>query len=329
MEKISIVIPCFNEQEALPIFYKEIKAVMHSFDSVLWELCFIDDGSTDETLHILRNMAKEDDTVRYTSFSRNFGKEAGMYAGLEMATGDYVAIMDVDLQDPPAMLLEMYEILQTEDYDCVATFRQDRKGEPWLRSLFAKLFYKVMRKLSKADIVDGARDFRLMRRPMVDAILKMSEYNRFSKGIFAWVGFKTKWLPFHNVERSAGKTKWSFFKLLSYSMSGVMAFSNTPLLLSSILGGVFCLIALVMLVIIIGKTLLFGDPVSGWPSMMCAILMIGGLQFFCIGIVGQYLAKTYMEVKNRPIYITRETERGRKDEALLPQPDRENVNEAK
>lgn len=313
MRKISLVVPCYNEQEALPYFLQEVRQVaseMADTWDVEFEMLFINDGSKDRTLDILREAALVDKRVRYISFSRNFGKEAAMYAGLKNATGDYVAIMDADMQDPPALLPEMYEALQSDEYDSVATRRVDRKGEPPVRSFFARCFYKIINRISDADIVDGARDFRLMKRQMVDAILSMSEYNRFSKGIFGWVGFRTKWLPYENVERVAGETKWSFWKLFKYSLQGIIAFSTAPLAISSVLGVILCFVAFLMIVVIVVKTLAFGDPVGGWPSLACITLFLGGIQLLCIGILGQYLAKTYLETKHRPIYIVAETSEG-------------------
>lgn len=310
MEKISVIIPCYNEEESLPMFYQEIQSVMNKMDYVEWELCFIDDGSKDGTLPILRSFAQQDTRVRFTSFSRNFGKEAAMYAGFQMCTGDYAAVMDADMQDPPSLLPEMYEAVRYGEYDSVATRRVTRDGEPPIRSFFARMFYRIINKISSADIVDGARDFRLMRRSMVNAILEMGEYNRFSKGIFGWVGFKTKWLPYKNVERVAGETKWSFWKLFLYSLDGITAFSTVPLMISSVAGVLLCLLAMIMIVVIVVRTLVFGDPVGGWPSMMSVILLLGGIQLFGIGILGQYLAKTYLETKKRPIYLVRETEKG-------------------
>jgi len=306
-KKISIVVPCFNEQEVLPMFYEELNKVMAKLENVQLELVLVNDGSRDNTLNVFKELAAQDERVRYISFSKNFGKEAAMFAGLEASTGDYVAIMDADLQDPPKLLIEMYNILENSDYDCVGTRRVTRKGEPKIRSFFAKLFYKLMRKISKMDIVDGARDFRLMTRQMTDAILSMKEYNRFSKGIFTWVGFKTKWLEYENIERAAGKTKWSFWKLFIYSLDGITAFSTFPLVIAGVLGMIFCIVAFIMILFIIGKTIFFGDPVSGWPSTICVILFVGGIQLFCTGIIGQYMSKTYLEVKSRPIYIVKET----------------------
>ena len=311
-EKITAIVPCYNEQEALPLFYKEITRVAVIMKNFEFEFLFINDGSKDGTLDILRNLAQEDKRVRYVSFSRNFGKEAAMYAGFKESRGDYVAVMDADLQDPPALLEEMINYIRVDGYDSVATRRVTRKGEPPIRSFFARMFYKLINKISSTEIVDGARDYRLMTRQMVDAILSMSEYNRFSKGIFGWVGFKTKWLPYENVERVAGETKWSFWKLFLYSIEGIVAFSTAPLVIASILGVLFCMIAFLGIVFIIGRTLIFGDPTSGWPSLACIIFLVGGIQLFSIGIIGQYLSKTYLETKKRPIYIVQETEEMKK-----------------
>ena len=304
--KISIIVPCYNESGSIPIFYRELTKVTDELDAER-EIIFVDDGSSDDTLFVIKSLDAHDDTVKYISFSRNFGKEAAMFAGLEASTGDYAAIMDADLQDPPSLLKQMYADIQTGGYDCVATRRSTRSGEPPLRSFFAKLFYKLINKISSTEIVDGARDFRLMTRQMTDAVLSLKEYNRFSKGIFSWVGFKTKWISYDNIERAAGETKWSFSKLLLYSIDGIMAFSSAPLSIASVLGLLFCLIAMVLIVVIITKTLIWGDPVAGYPSMMCVIFLLSGVQLFSIGIIGQYLSKTYMESKARPIYITRET----------------------
>lgn len=307
---ISIIVPCYNEESSLPYFYEEICKIFASMEqeySVNFELIFVNDGSRDATLSEAKQYAQKDPRVKYISFSRNFGKESAIIAGLRYSAGDYVAMMDADLQDPPALLSEMYHILKTENYDCVGTRRVDRKGEPKIRSFFARCFYKLIHKISKTEIVDGARDFRLMTRQMTDAIIDMPEYNRFSKGIFGWVGFRTKWLEYENVERVAGSTKWSFWKLFLYSLDGIIAFSTVPLSIASVLGILCLFIAVVFIIIIIAKTLLFGDPVAGYPSMMCVIFLIGGLQLFSIGILGQYLAKTYLETKHRPIYIVQET----------------------
>ena len=309
MNKISIVVPCYNEQESLPLFYKEITKVAEEMKKVKFEFIFINDGSKDNTLNSLRDLSKKDKRVRYVSFSRNFGKEAAIYAGLKNSTGDFVAVMDADLQDPPALLPEMYQAIVDEGYDSVATRRVTRKGEPPIRSFFARLFYKLINKISNADIVDGARDYRLMTRQMVEAILSMQEYNRFSKGIFGWVGFNTKWIAYENVERVAGETKWSFWKLFLYSIEGIVAFSTLPLTIASILGIIFCFIAFVMILFIIIRTLIFGDPTSGWPSLVCIIFLVSGVQLFCMGIIGQYLSKKYLDTKKRPIYIVKETEK--------------------
>lgn len=312
MQKITVVVPCYNEEAALPYFWFEIQKVadnmLNTYNAEL-EIVFVNDGSNDNTLELLRSFAKEDKRVRYVSFSRNFGKEAAIYAGLQYSNGEYVAVMDADMQDPPALLPHMYEILQNDDYDSVATRRQNRTGEPPIRSFFARCFYKIINKISDADIVDGARDYRLMKRKMVDAILSMSEYNRFSKGIFGWVGFRTKWLPYENVERVAGETKWSFWKLFLYSIQGIVAFSTVPLSIATVIGLLMFLFAFIIVVYIIIKTLILGDPVGGWPSLACMIMFMGGVQLLCMGILGQYLAKTYLEAKHRPIYIVAETER--------------------
>lgn len=310
MTDISIIVPCYNEQEALPLFYAEITRVAEQMAPLTFEFVFIDDGSSDGTLSALRSLAAQDKRVRFVSFSRNFGKEAAILAGLEAAEGAYIATMDADLQDPPALLPELYRAVTEEGYDCAATRRTSREGEPPIRSFFARMFYKLINKISDADIVDGARDYRLMRRRMVEAVLSMREYNRFSKGIFGWVGFQTKWVPFTNVERAAGETKWSFWKLFLYSLEGIVAFSTAPLAIASVLGALLCAAAFLFIAVVILKTFLFGDPVSGWPSMMCVILFLGGIQLFCAGISGQYLAKTYLETKKRPVYLVRETEEG-------------------
>ena len=309
MREITVLIPCYNEEETLPILYSEICKVagrMKAAYGVNFSFIFVDDGSKDGTLGVLKELAAGDERVRYLSFSRNFGKEAAIFAGLQHATGDYVAMMDADLQDSPQMLEEMYRGIAEEGYDCVGTRRVTRKGEPKVRSFFARLFYKLINKISDTEIVDGARDFRLMTRQMVDAILSMSEYNRFSKGIFSWVGFSTKWLEYENVERVAGETKWSFWKLLLYSIDGITAFSTAPLAIASLMGVLFCFLAAILIVVVIVKTLVWGDPVAGYPSMMCFIFLIGGIQLLCLGILGQYLSKTYLETKRRPVYILKE-----------------------
>ena len=303
---LSIIVPCYNEQEALPIFYKELNKVLKKMN-LDHEIILVDDGSKDETLKVMRELAKKDVHVRYLSFSRNFGKEAAMYAGFVNAKGDYALTMDADMQDPPSLLPKMYEIIKTGEYDSVATRRVDRKGESKVRSFFARAFYKIINRISDADIVDGARDFRLMDRKMLNAIISMCEYNRFSKGIFGWVGFKTYWLDFENVERVAGTTSWSFWGLTKYAIDGIINFSNVPLDIASYFGLFMTFIAFVMLIFIIVRKLLFGDPVAGWASTMCVIIFIGGIQLFCLGIMGQYLGKTYMETKKRQHYIIAES----------------------
>lgn len=315
MPLISVVVPCHNEEESLPIFAAALEQVadgMHAQDpTIAFELILIDDGSTDATLDVarrLRDAASDLVPVRWTSFSRNFGKEAGICAGLRMARGDFVTTMDADMQDPPGLLPQMYAILADDAaYDCVATRRADREGEPPIRSFFARLFYRLINRMSQTEFVDGARDFRLMRRRMVDAVLSLGEYNRFSKGIFSWVGFQTYWISYENVERAAGSTNWSFWSLLKYSIDGIVGFSTAPLALASIAGAFFSLVALVFLVIVVVRALCFGDPVSGWPSTMSVILLLGGLNLLVLGIIGQYLAKTYLETKARPLYIVRQT----------------------
>ena len=294
MEKISIVVPCYNEEKALPYFYKEIDKVSKKMKSLVFELLFVDDGSNDRTLEILKDLSKEDKRVKYLSFSRNFGKESAIYAGLENSTGDYVTLMDADLQDPPELLSKMYNCIKKEGYDSVGTRRVNRIGEPPIRSFFARCFYKIINKISKTEMVDGARDYRLMTRQMVDSIISMKEYNRYSKGLFSFVGFNTKWLEYENVERVAGETKWSFWKLLRYAFDGIIAFSTTPLWISTFIGILFCIISFIAIISIIIKTLCFGDPVGGWPSLVCIIFMVSGIQLFCIGIIGAYLSKTYL-----------------------------------
>lgn len=306
LDKISIVIPCYNEEAALPQFFAEAQRVAAGMTPVEFEYFFVDDGSADGTLGILRGLAAAHANVHYIALSRNFGKEAAMLAGLEAATGDYVAVMDADMQDPPSLLPAMYRAVKDEGYDCAATRRVTRAGEPALRSFFARQFYKLINKMSKTEIVDGARDFRLMTRQMTQAVLRVQEYNRFSKGIFSWVGFSTKWFEYENVARVAGETKWSFWKLFVYSIDGITAFSTVPLSAAAFAGVAFCAIALLALLFVFLRALIFGDPVSGWPSMVCIILLVSGVQLFCIGILGQYLAKTYMEVKRRPPYVVKE-----------------------
>ncbi len=311
---ISLVVPCYNEEQALPLFYAEANRVageMQYSHGASFEFIFVNDGSKDGTLAELRALHEKDPRVRYLSFSRNFGKEAGIYAGLKAAKGDYVAMLDADLQDPPALLPQMLDALLTGEYDCAATRRTTRRGEPPVRSFFARAFYRIINKMSDTEIVDGARDYRLMSRQMVDAVLSMSEYNRFSKGIFSWVGFETKWFDYENVERVAGQTKWSFWGLFRYSVEGIVGFTTKPLVAAALLGVLFFMLALIGILFIIIRTLIFGDPTSGWPSMVCILLLCSGVQLFCTGIVGEYLAKTYLEVKHRPIYVLRETEETR------------------
>ena len=307
MEKVSLVVPCYNEEEVLPYFYEEFCRVAKQLSDYIVEVIFIDDGSKDQTLSVVKKFSEKDARVKYLSFSRNFGKEAAIYAGFQYADGEYVAMLDADLQDPPSLLPKMLQAIKEEGYDSVATRRVSRKGEPPVRSFFARCFYKLMNKISTAEIMDGARDYRLMTRQFKDAILEISEYNRFSKGIFGWVGFKTKWIEFENVERKAGETKWSFWKLFKYSLEGNIGFSTAPLAMVSMLGVGVCMIAFLFLLFILVKTICFGDPVAGWPSMACMILMLGGIQLLCMGILGMYLSKTYLETKKRPIYICGET----------------------
>ncbi len=311
MEKISVVVSCYNEEKALPLFYEEMERVRKKdFEGIVeFEYIFVNDGSKDNTLKIIKELNQKDPKVRYISFSRNFGKEAAMYAGLEAAEGDYVTLMDADLQDPPALLKQMYDAIKNEGYDSVGTRRVTRKGEPPIRSFFARMFYKIINKMSNIEMVDGARDYRLMKRQVVDSIISLKEYNRYSKGLFSFVGFDTKWIEYENVERVAGETKWSFWKLFKYALEGITAFSTTPLIFSSIIGLIFCLVAFISIIFIIVKTLVYGDPTAGWPSMACIIVFVSGIQLFTIGIIGQYLSKTYLEVKKRPIYIIKETEK--------------------
>ena len=308
MKRISLVVPCYNEEEALPLFYRAADEVARSMPEQVFEFLFVDDGSTDKTLALLREYRAKDERVRYLSLSRNFGKEAALYAGLEASTGDYVAVMDADMQDPPSLLPEMYVLVRSGEFDCAATRRVSRVGEPPVRSFFARMFYALIRHISSTEIVDGARDFRLMTRQMTDAVLQMGEYNRFSKGIFGWVGFRTKWLEYENVQRAAGQTKWSFWKLFIYSLEGITAFSTAPLAMAAVLGIVFCAVSFLAVCAIVVRTLVWGDPVSGWPSLACIMFFVGGVQLLCTGIVGQYLAKTYLETKRRPLYLIKERE---------------------
>ena len=302
MEKISIVVPAYNEEESIPYFYEEINKEFKELKQEL-ELIFVDDGSKDKTLDVIKGLTK-DKRVKYVSFSRNFGKEAAMWAGLN---ADYVTIMDSDLQDPPSLLKEMIRLIKEEGYDIVGTRRVTRKGEPVIRSFFARMFYKIINKMSKVEMVDGARDFRLMTRQVVNSVLSLKEYNRYSKGLFSFVGFKTKWLEYENIQRVAGETKWSFWKLLLYAIDGIVAFTTIPLTIAIAIGFIFCLIAFIMIIVVIVKTLAFGDPTTGWPSLACIIFMVSGIQLLCIGVIGEYLSKMYLEVKNRPIYIVKES----------------------
>lgn len=307
MKLLSVIVPCYNEEENIRDFYDELCRNNDFFreKQIELEIIYVDDGSRDQTVSEVRKLHEEDGRVRLVSFSRNFGKEAAIYAGLQKCSGDLAVLMDADLQDPPSLLPEMYSYIE-QGYDSVATRRVTRKGEPVIRSFFARMFYKLMNRISRTEIVDGARDYRLMTRQVVDAILSMTEYNRFTKGIFGWVGYETKWLEYENVERRKGETKWSFWKLFLYSLEGIIAFSTVPLTIASVVGVFFCLVAFVIIIVTIVRKLLFGDPTSGWPSLVCIIMMVSGVQLFCLGIVGQYLSKTYMEVKRRPIYLVRE-----------------------
>ena len=308
MEKISIIVPCYNEEKALPLFYEELEKNIKTFsDNLDFEILFVNDGSKDNTLNIIKELAEKDNRIKYVSFSRNFGKESAIFAGLENSSGDYVTLMDADLQDPPSLLLQMYKSVTEEDYGAVGTRRVTRKGEPIIRSFFARIFYKLINHLTNFEMVDGARDYVFMKRIVADAIISLKEYNRYSKGLFSFVGFKVKWIEYKNIKRVAGETKWSFWKLTKYALEGITAFSTTPLLLSSIIGLIFCLVSFLLIIAIIIKTLIFGDPTSGWPSLVCIVFMVSGIQLFSLGIIGQYLSKTYLEVKNRPIYIVKDT----------------------
>ena len=309
-ETLSLVVPCYNEEEALPIFYDEACKVVSDMTELNIEFMFIDDGSKDNTMKVVKELTEKDDRVHFVSFSRNFGKEAAIYAGLDNAIGDYVAILDADLQDPPSLLPEMMEIIKTKDCDSVGTRRVNRKGEPPIRSFFARRFYRIMNKISHTEVVDGARDFQLMNRKVVNAILSMGEYNRFSKGIFGWVGYKKEWLEYENIERSAGETKWSFWSLFVYAIDGIVAFSTAPLVIASVTGIILFFVAIIGIIFIIVRTLAFGDPTSGWPSMICIMLLIAGIQLLCMGILGQYIGKTYLETKRRPLYLVEESKLG-------------------
>ena len=308
MQLLSLIVPCYNEEENIVDFYDEVLKQEPFFKGkgVELEFLYIDDGSRDETAKKVRALHERDGRVHLVRFSRNFGKEAAIYAGLQKARGDLVALLDCDLQDPPALLPDMYTAITEEGFDSVATRRVSRKGEPPIRSFFARGFYRLINRMSKTEIVDGARDYRMMTRPFVDAILSLSERNRFSKGIFSWVGFDTKWLEYENIERRKGETKWSFWKLVAYAIEGIVGFTTAPLTFAAFMGVLFCVLALIFIIFIIVRKLLFGDPTSGWPSLVCIISLVSGVQLFCLGIVGQYLAKTYMEVKNRPIYLIKD-----------------------
>ena len=315
MVDITLVVPAYNEEEVLEIFYNETsKVVSKELSDVSYEYLFIDDGSSDQTMKVIKSLVERDEKVKFVSFSRNFGKEAAIYAGLKYANGKNVVVMDADLQDPPTLLPEMYHLIQSGEYDCVGTRRVTRAGEPPIRSFFAKLFYKIMGKISKTEVVDGARDFQMMNRKVVDAILSMGEYNRFSKGIIGWVGYKKKWLEYENVERAAGETKWSFWKLFIYAIEGITAFSTAPLVLASVMGVVMCIAAFLAIIFIIVRTAIYGDPTSGWPSMVCIIMLVSGVQLLSIGVLGQYISKIYLETKRRPIFLVGETNTKRLDE---------------
>jgi len=306
MPKISVIVSCYNEEKAIPLFYEEIEKYIKDFKNTEFEYIFVDDGSSDNTLSVIKELKGKDNKVKYISFSRNFGKEAAIYSGLEHATGDYVTLMDADLQDPPYLLKNMYDAIVNEGYDAVGTRRVSRKGEPIIRSFFARIFYKIINKMSKIQMVDGARDYVLMTRQVVNSIISLKEYNRYTKGLFSFVGFKVKWIEYENVKRVAGETKWSFWKLFKYALEGITAFSTTPLVFSSFIGLLFCILAFIFILLIIIRTLCFGDPTSGWPSLVCIILLVSGIQLLSLGIIGQYLSKTYLEVKRRPIYIVKE-----------------------
>ena len=313
-EIISLIIPCFNEEEAIPVFYREIDKISRKLKEVDFEIMFINDGSKDNTNNILRNLSKKDKRIRYITFSRNFGKEAGMYAGLQNVKGDYVAIMDVDLQDPPEMLITMYEEIKKGEYDCIALYTESHKGYNFIRKGLTNLWYKIYDKISKSNQKKGARDFRLMTRQVVDSILSLPEYNRYTKGIFGFVGFNTKWISYEAPDRQVGTSKFNLRKLIKYALEGIVSFSTSPLLIAAYVGLLFCLLSFIAIIIIIAKTLIWGDPVSGWPSLACLVTFIGGLQLFFFGIMGIYLSKIYLEVKNRPVYIVKETEKGDTDE---------------
>lgn len=308
MEKISIIVPCYNEEKALPLFYEELNKNLNEFPKeVEFEIIFVNDGSKDTTLHVIKELLQKDSRIKYISFSRNFGKEAAILAGLEHATGNYVTLMDADLQDPPSLLKQMYDYVTKENYDAVGTKRVTRKGEPIIRSFFARLFYKIINRMTSFEMVDGARDYVFMTRKVVDSIISLREYNRYSKGLFSFVGFDVKWIEYENIQRVAGETKWSFWKLTKYALEAITAFSTAPLTFASLIGLLFCVISFILIIAIIFKTLILGDPTSGWPSLVCIIFMVSGIQLFSLGIIGQYLSKTYLEVKNRPVYLIKDT----------------------
>ena len=308
MEKISIIVPCYNEEKAIPLFYKELGINLKNFpQNVFFEIIFINDGSTDNTLKVIKDLSEKDNRIKYISFSRNFGKESAIYAGLENSSGNYITIMDADLQDPPSLLREMYDSVTIDNYDAVGTKRTTRKGEPIIRSWFARLFYKLINKMTSFEMVDGARDYVFMKRNVVNSIISLKEYNRFSKGLFSFVGFNVKWIEYENIQRVAGETKWSFWKLTKYALEGITAFSTAPLVISSVIGLLFCIVSFLLILVIIFKTLVLGDPTSGWPSLVCIIFMVSGIQLFSLGIIGQYLSKTYLEVKHRPLYFIKDT----------------------
>ena len=308
MEKISIIVPCFNEEKALPLFYEELNENINKFpNNINFEIIFVNDGSKDDTLKIIKELLSKDNRIKYISFSRNFGKEAAIYAGLENASGDYITLMDADLQDPPSLLMQMYEAVSKENYDAVGTKRVTRKGEPIIRSFFARLFYKIINKMTNFEMVDGARDYVFMNRQVANSIISLKEYNRYSKGLFSFVGFNVKWIEYENIKRVAGETKWSFWKLTKYALEAITAFSTAPLTFASLIGLLFCIVSFLLIIAIIFKTLILGDPTSGWPSLVCIIFMVSGIQLFSLGIIGQYLSKTYLEIKKRPVYIIKDT----------------------
>ena len=308
MEKISIIVPCFNEEKALPLFYEELNKNLKKFPNEIdFEIIFVNDGSNDNTFKVIKDLLSRDTRIKYISFSRNFGKEAAIYAGLEKASGNYVTLMDADLQDPPSLLLQMYEAVSKENYDAVGTKRVTRKGEPIIRSFFARLFYKIINRMTSFEMVDGARDYVFMSRQVVNSIISLKEYNRYSKGLFSFVGFNVKWIEYENIKRVAGETKWSFWKLTKYALEAITAFSTAPLTFASLIGLLFCIISFLLIIAIIFKTLILGDPTSGWPSLVCIIFMVSGVQLFSLGIIGQYLSKTYLEIKQRPVYIIKDT----------------------